>query len=692
MDLKLIFIDVYPSSNYRQSFNDIVNDICDKKEVMIEIDKASNQYSLRHLLSDQSEITIKNKKYITLRLLRDGTCFASTKMLIQNETKWVTFSSHQATNDTKKHSNMTFIMGLIDCIKIKIKYIYASCLLESIDKKQTISTSIGNVTPLVKINNNVTLIQSQFTKTLMTKAYKTNIPIKHKRSKRNNNNITHVKTCNNVMNINSKKNQSYEMPANSFISYGNIDDNTNPNSSLIHPINHNTNSTSNSNNKTNTNGKSNNQHYQTMTDSSSKKQSNIRKCLNPISSTSNPKESSNSSYNNNTKIVNKSNGHHKLIKLNYLQSTKTSSLNKSHVIESKVNSIGIGNKNQLNLNNNNESILSSDNIDQSVQTEVNVKELSLITDSNIIKDVLLEKEREEQTKVNERSNNQIKSMMIIEDPPQQFEELKNDFELFYTEEYLKNIHNEVLVFELELAVDKVFEMFEAYHNEINHLKNNHNLFKEYFILFSEKFLKISKELLRLKLEREKSNIDNALNNFDNSSHKKQCGEMVLINKKEIDIISMIYNCKIEKTLLSDFNKSQKEKKTLTQGVIKNIALNHSYKSLLSLEQTKLLDFLYANVKANEKKEIERIRLEKEKEKEIEENALKNKTITFSKHSSTGSHNDKEETKPSSSIKEKTTQNLIQHKKPRPLINNNNPSTNSTHQNNKLSLSKNGKPK
>ena len=51
-----------------------------------------------------------------------------------------------------------------------------------------------------------------------------------------------------------------------------------------------------------------------------------------------------------------------------------------------------------------------------------------------------------------------------------FENLKNDFDIFYTNEYLNNIDIEVIELEVQLLIEKIFEIQEAYHLELSFLR------------------------------------------------------------------------------------------------------------------------------------------------------------------------------------------------------------------------------
>jgi hypothetical protein len=75
--------------------------------------------------------------------------------------------------------------------------------------------------------------------------------------------------------------------------------------------------------------------------------------------------------------------------------------------------------------------------------------------------------------------------------------LKEDFFLLYTDEYTQNISNDLITFELELLIEKIFELIIAYHIQIKNLKDEHNklnvLYKETFL----QFYLLNKKLFKL---------------------------------------------------------------------------------------------------------------------------------------------------------------------------------------------------
>ena len=111
-----------------------------------------------------------------------------------------------------------------------------------------------------------------------------------------------------------------------------------------------------------------------------------------------------------------------------------------------------------------------------------------------------------------------------------FNELKNDFEIFYTDDYIKNVKDDILKLEINLIFEKIFEIQKSFHNELKNYQMNYKLNNKNFNNILEKFLILQKKNQKLKNEIEKSFY--CQNNLSEKNQKNF--DIIKTNKNEID--------------------------------------------------------------------------------------------------------------------------------------------------------------
>ncbi len=155
-----------------------------------------------------------------------------------------------------------------------------------------------------------------------------------------------------------------------------------------------------------------------------------------------------------------------------------------------------------------------------------------------------------------------------------FTKLKEDFNLLYNEEYIKQINEDLLKLEIELFIEKMSELFSAYHIQMDEkILENRIINGDYkknvknYLLYMKlnnkfQFIKAQKQAKKFNLKEKNVNIDQQ--NFSN----------VNINMKELNVFKFIF---------PDKNKSKELKK-----IISNILKKKENKELLGEKIAMLL--------------------------------------------------------------------------------------------------------
>ena len=136
-----------------------------------------------------------------------------------------------------------------------------------------------------------------------------------------------------------------------------------------------------------------------------------------------------------------------------------------------------------------------------------------------------------------------------------FEKFKSDFEIFYTSDYLNNIESDVINLELQLLIEKFFEIQESYHFELGMLRKknfiierNNSLFYEKLKILTKKFYKLMNMLKSLEMENNKKS-------FKQNNIVKSNFDLINIHLKECNIWrNMLTNRDKKKQLFKIFHK------------------------------------------------------------------------------------------------------------------------------------------
>ena len=123
-----------------------------------------------------------------------------------------------------------------------------------------------------------------------------------------------------------------------------------------------------------------------------------------------------------------------------------------------------------------------------------------------------------------------------DDDISQYENAKEDFLLFYTNEYLNTVNEEMILLEVQLMIDKILELQILYqknfHNVAKNYKNYKNILKSFqkrYFLLNKKVQKIENEKLRA-LFKKKLNDNFYLTNNINKNNEIKLWNNMLNNK------------------------------------------------------------------------------------------------------------------------------------------------------------------
>ena len=197
----------------------------------------------------------------------------------------------------------------------------------------------------------------------------------------------------------------------------------------------------------------------------------------------------------------------------------------------------------------------------------------------------------------EKKNNIRKKFNIIND---NFELRAIDFFSIYTNDYIKNIDNDMLQLETQIILEKIFDLIKNFKLEKRELLKMHELYKNTYIDFSLKYNDLSKKYDKLKKTIRKfhlNKINNDLNkNYLKNFHKEE--PKLLLNEIRL-WKNVINNCNI-------INNIQKIKKEQLKEIFLNITfpnknkLNSLSKKFVNelYDKTFNLEYTFSNENSN----------------------------------------------------------------------------------------------
>ena len=565
-------------------------------------------YNLIELLKSKIELTIntKNKTSIIISLIKSNNIFATCVFNIKQGEQWVTFSY-----ENKKKKEASFAQSLIDCIKLKLNCEISKNITK---KKKNKNINLNSK----KINNNIKNINPKNISNYTTYTTEENNKIPNKMKI-----IPSSKGLKNISIEGSPQEKFQEKIKYSFIKY----DNSNQNK-----INKEINTLNRSKIKVNfdritcddlslrlnkivahNNTKEESKLNLTQMQKKKNRSNNNLNLLKNSNKNLKLNNKDNKIYNNFDSDSNKRNKQiikNKILntntydcELNILKKIKTNNKLKNKIERSQENIESIYLNNALTDEDNKRSkkeLKNSDNINnkKNSKTPVITKINNFINSHNSLKENKIkysqpnlyynkneddqsssnfENENESETNNkninNDSGNNILSNFDFNNNENNDYEKLKEDFNLLYNDNYVKNVNEDLFKLEIELCVEKMTGLINSYNADINFKKLENRILEEKLKINANKFFKLKKLFYKLKLIRKKYKKDNIHINQNEMNIKLIDDKELQINKKEIELFNLLYPNQNDISDKVNSNKKEELKKIITIILSKSINKN-----------------------------------------------------------------------------------------------------------------------
>ena len=614
INIKLIILDIFPS----------LEEVNNNNSEIITISFKDNDlsYELADLLSSKKELDLtfpQNTINTKINLNKDEILYASGLLPLKNSDQWVTLSYE----NKKPIGNSSLALSLINCIKLKIncKIISGDAMMNindsnfsNIIKKNKAKLNQKKMTALRKLNNenhvsqelliteeNVktnklyeseakspkpnpyTTINKNQTKKIELSEMKANKKTtKLNYSSLRNENIKNLSlaipsTSKNSFKKESKKNGGPDLVVESlstdlkpkhknraekrsYEEINNLDLNTkkmknNKSSIGIHIKN--SNSTKNiKKRKSDANQQIN--LIDNMTDQNKNKKEKEKEKNNK----KNKKEKTNLNKKKSCDNVNRinANSEDKLMKSSRMNNNELKNVTKSSEMfkgDGKLYNLLTENKNE--------------NDNHNVDKNENENEIVISHDVENIQDDDNSKIKSDINNIN--NINKMNNLNEEEIEPDIFSKQLEDFQLLYSDEYIKSINNDYIKLEIELFIEKIIELTSLYNNQIEEKDFEYQILKNNYFKNISQFIEIQKLLDKLRIIRTQYNLKKHNLKEINMSHFSNSINNLITNKQEIKIFKTNFINEVQ-------NKINKKKEMLKQ-IIKKLIEKDKNKNILN---------------------------------------------------------------------------------------------------------------
>jgi len=582
--IKIKLLDIFPSINELQQQQNDLDIIFQGLDIF---------YNLFELLKSKIELTIntKNKTSIIISLIKSNNIFATCVFNIKQGEQWVTFSY-----ENKRKKEASFAQSLIDCIKIKLNCEFIKNLIKNKKSKN--------------INLNTKKINNNNIKNFYLKHNSNYSSFTTEENNKNHNKMKVIHSSKGLKNISiegSPKETIKERIKYSFIKYENS--NKNKNNKQINTLNR-------SKIKVNFDRitcddlslRLNKLVDIDITKEESKlnltqKQKNKNRSNNNLNLLKNSSKNiklnnkENKLYNNLEADSNKRNKQilrNKILdtntfncELNILKKIKTNNKCKNKVegIQEDIGSLYLNNaltdednkrskkefKYTANINNKKNSktpvITKINNFLDSRKnlkdTKKNISPPNIYYNNNQSSSNFENEDEYNDKNINIDSNNNLSNSDVNANENNYYEKLKEDFNLLYNDNYVKNVNEDLFKLEIELVVEKMTGLINSYNADINFKKLENRILEEKLKINANKFFKLKKLDYKLSLIKKKYKKNNIHLNQNEMDIKSINDKELQINKKEIELFNLLYPKNDDTINEINSNKKEELKKILT---------------------------------------------------------------------------------------------------------------------------------
>lgn len=260
----------------------------------------------------------------------------------------------------------------------------------------------------------------------------------------------------------------------------------------------------------------------------------------------------------------------------------------------------IENANNNSINEDNNNLLNANSMKKTISTQnqntiasPTIYNDNINNESNSLLHTSISQELISLNFVNE-SNNLIDDNNMDMDSLDAFTQTKNDFNLLYTNEYIKMIQDDLLKLELELLIEKMFEIVSCYHTQLSNEKIIYGKVSRLYKECSQKFLLLNKQYSKLQHQKEKFQISKQNLHFISGNNIKNSQNLLSVNKEEINMFNLLI-------------KPKKNDTSFLKEIFSTIVTKHKYFILENCDE-KEIEFLqkgsYLKTKKKEKSSVE----------------------------------------------------------------------------------------
>ena len=583
--IKIKLLDIFPSINELQQQQNDLDIIFQGLDIF---------YNLFELLKSKIELTIntKNKTSIIISLIKSNNIFATCVFNIKQGEQWVTFSY-----ENKRKKEASFAQSLIDCIKIKLNCEFIKNLIKNKKSKN--------------INLNTKKINNNNIKNFYLKHNSNYSSFTTEENNKNHNKMKVIPSSKGLKNISIEgfpKETIKERIKYSFIKYENS--NKNKNNKQINTLNR-------SKIKVNFDRitcddlslrlnklvdidttKEESKLNLTQKQKNKNRSNNNLNLLKNSSKNIKLNNKDNKLYNNLEADSNKRNKQilrNKILdtntfncELNILKKIKANNKRKNKIegIQEDIGSLYLNNaltdednKRSKKEFKNNENIINKKNSKTPVITKINnfldshknlkdtkknISPPNIYYNNNNQSSSNFENEDENNDKnINIDSNNNLSNSDVNANENNYYEKLKEDFNLLYNDNYVKNVNEDLFKLEIELVVEKMTGLINSYNADINFKKLENRILEEKLKINANKFFKLKKLDYKLTLIKKKYKKNNVHLNQNEMDIKSINDKELQINKKEIELFNLLYPKNDDTINEINSNKKEELKKILT---------------------------------------------------------------------------------------------------------------------------------